>query len=87
MFGASADYSRWTARDWILARIQSVLDYIANPDTVLFSITSWIGDTIIRYGLQPLHNFLALTPWFIVLAGFTAIALVVSGWRPALRHS
>ena len=84
MFGASADYSRWTARDWILARIQSVLDYIANPDTVLFSITSWIGDTIIRYGLQPLHNFLALTPWFIVLAGFTAIALVVSGWRPAV---
>ena len=59
MLGASADYSRWTARDWILARIQSVLDYIANPDTVLFSITSWTGDTIIKYGLQPLHNFLS----------------------------
>jgi len=84
VLGASADYSRWTARDWLLARIQSVLDYVGNPDTVLFSITSWIGETIIKYGLQPLHDFLVLTPWFIVLAGFTAIALVVSGWRPAL---
>ena len=66
------------------ARIQSVLDYVGNPDTVLFHITSWIGDTIIKYGLQPIHDFLVLTPWFVVLAGFTAIALVVSGWRPAL---
>ena len=84
VLGASAIYSGWTARDWLLARIQSVLDYVANPDTFLFRITSWIGDTIIKYGLQPLHNFLHLTPWFVVLAGFTAIALVVSGWRPAL---
>lgn len=84
LLGASADYSRWTARDWLLARIQSVLDYVGNPDTFLFGITSWIGDTIIKYGLQPLNDFLHLTPWFIVLAGFTAIALVVSGWRPAL---
>jgi glycine betaine/proline transport system permease protein len=84
LLGASADYSRRTAKDWILARIQSVLDYVGNPDTVLFHITSWIGDTIIKYGLEPLHNFLFLTPWFIVLAGFTAIALVVSGWGPAL---
>jgi glycine betaine/proline transport system permease protein len=84
MLGATADYSRWTARDWLLARIQSVLDYVANPDTLLFQITSWIGDHIIQYGLQPLGEFLHLTPWFVVLAGFTAIALVVSGWRPAL---
>jgi glycine betaine/proline transport system permease protein len=84
LLGASADYSRRTLRDWLLARIQAVLDYIANPDTVLFRITSWIGDTIITYGLQPLHDFLLLTPWFVVLAGFTTIALVVSGWRPAL---
>ena len=84
LLGATSEYSRRTARDWILARIQSVLDYVGNPDTVLFQITSWIGDTIIKYGLQPIHDFLVLTPWFVVLAGFTAIALVVSGWRPAL---
>ena len=84
LLGAAAEYPRKTARDWILARIQSVLDYIGNPDTVLFHITSWIGDTIITYGLQPLHNFLVLTPWFVVLAGFTAIALVVSGLRASV---
>ena len=84
LLGATAEYSHWTARDWLLARIQSVLDYVANPDTVLFQITSWIGETIIRYGLQPLHDFLILTPWVVVLAGFTAIALVVSGWGPAV---
>jgi glycine betaine/proline transport system permease protein len=84
LLGAAPEYSRRTARDWLLARIQSVLDYVGNPETVLFHITSWIGETIIKYGLQPIHDFLVLTPWFIVLAGFTAIALVVSGWRPAL---
>jgi glycine betaine/proline transport system permease protein len=84
LFGATADYSRWTARDWILARIQSVLDYIANPNTVLFHVTSWIGDHIIQYGLEPLRNFLALTPWVILLVGFAAIALVVSGRRAAV---
>ena len=31
---SGADYSRTTARDWLLARIQSVLDYVQNPDTV-----------------------------------------------------
>lgn len=84
LLGVSAVYSGRTARDWILARIQSVLDYVSNPDTVLFHITSWIGDTIIQYGLQPLHNFLALTPWFVILVGTTLIALVVGGRRASV---
>ena len=33
LLGVGADYSRTTARDWLLARIQSVLDYVSNPDT------------------------------------------------------
>ena len=45
--GVGADYSRTTARDWLLARIQSMLDYVQNPDTFLFQITSWIGDHIV----------------------------------------
>jgi glycine betaine/proline transport system permease protein len=84
LLDAGAEYSRWTARDWILARIQSVLDYIGNPDTFLFSITSWTGDHIIQYGLSPLRDFLVLTPWFVVLAGFTSIALVISGVRASV---
>jgi glycine betaine/proline transport system permease protein len=34
--------------------------------------------------LQPLQEFLMGAPWFVTIAGLTAIALVVSGLRPAL---
>jgi glycine betaine/proline transport system permease protein len=82
--GVGADYSRRTARDWLLARIQSVLDYVQNPDTFLFQVTSWIGDHIVQYGLVPFRNFLVETPWPVTLVGITLIALVVSGRRPAV---
>jgi glycine betaine/proline transport system permease protein len=36
------------------------------------------------HGVQPLQEFLAGTPWFVTVAGLTAIALVVSGIRPAV---
>ena len=74
-------YSRTTARDWLLARIQSVLDYVQNPDTFLFQVTSWIGDHIVQYGLVPFRNFLVETPWPVMLIGITLISLVVSGRR------
>jgi glycine betaine/proline transport system permease protein len=82
--GAGADYTRTTARDWLLARIQSVLDYVQNPDTFLFRITSWIGDHIVQYGLVPFRNFLVETPWPVTLLGITLISLVVSGRRSAI---
>ena len=84
LLGATAVYSRWTARDWILARIQSVLDYVGNPDTVLFRSRAGSATTSSNTGSSRCSDFLVLTPWFVVLAGFTAIALVVSGRRPAL---
>ncbi len=84
LIGVGALYSRTTARDWVLARIQSVLDYVQNPDTVLFQVTSWIGDTIVQYGLVPFRNFLVETPWLVMLVGITTIALVVSGRRAAI---
>ena len=82
--GAGAVYSRKTARDWLLARLQSMLDYVQNPDTRLFSITSWIGDHIVQYGLVPFRNFLVETPWLVTLVGITLIALVISGRRAAV---
>jgi glycine betaine/proline transport system permease protein len=82
--GAGAAYSRTTARDWILARIQSVLDYVQDPDTALFRVTSWIGDHIVQYGLVPFRNFLVETPWPVTLVGLALIALVVSGRRAAV---
>jgi glycine betaine/proline transport system permease protein len=84
LLGASDVYSRRTARDWLLARIQSVLDYVQNPDTTLFQVTSWIGDHIVQYGLVPFRNFLVETPWPVMLIGITLIALVVSGRRAAV---
>ena len=39
-----------------------MLDYVQNPDTSLFRITSWIGDHIVQYGLVPFRNFLVETP-------------------------
>jgi len=82
--GAGPVYSRKTARDWLLARLQSMLDYVQNPDTRLFSITSWIGDHIVQYGLVPFRNFLVETPWLVTLIGITLISLVISGRRAAV---
>ena len=82
--GVGAVYSRTTARDWLLARLQSMLDYVQNPDTLLFRVTSWIGDHIVQYGLVPFRNFLVETPWPVTLIGITLISLVVSGRRSAI---
>lgn len=82
--GAGGVYSRWTARDWLLTRVQSVLDYVQDPASVAFAITEPTGNFILVYGLQPLQQFLVETPWFATVGGLTAIAFVVSGWRPAI---
>jgi glycine betaine/proline transport system permease protein len=78
-------YSRWTAQTWLLARVQSVLDYVQKPGTFLFKdITNPIGTFMVAHLLQPLDTFLVETPWFVTLIGLTAIAFVLSGARPAL---
>jgi glycine betaine/proline transport system permease protein len=84
VLGVAPDYPRRTARDWLLARLQSLLDYMQNPDTFLFKVTSWIGDHIVQYGLVPFRNFLVETPWPVTLVAITLIALVVSGRRSAI---
>jgi glycine betaine/proline transport system permease protein len=82
---AGAAYSRWTAQAWLLARVQSVLDYVQKPTTFLFKdITNPIGTFMVAHLLQPLDTFLVETPWFVTLIGLTAIAFVLSGLRPAL---
>jgi glycine betaine/proline transport system permease protein len=83
--GAGADWTRWTAQGWLLARVQSVLDYIQNPDTFLFrDITNPIGDFLVVHVLQPLDLVLAEPPWFVTFAALVAIAFVLSGLRPAV---
>ncbi len=71
-------------QDDILSWIQSVLDYVQDPDSFIFGITEPIGNFLLEYLLEPLRVLLVETPWFVVLAGLGAIAYVVSGARPAL---
>jgi glycine betaine/proline transport system permease protein len=82
--GTSDIYGHWTARDWVLARIQSVLDYVGNPSTFVFHITEPTGNFIVKWGLIPLQDLLTGTPWFLTLAALTALAFVISGLRPAV---
>jgi glycine betaine/proline transport system permease protein len=84
LFDAAGSWSRWTAEDWLLARIQSVLDYVQNPSTFIFHITSPIGNLLVQYGLSPLRSFFVETPWPAMMFGLAAIAFLVSGLRPAV---
>jgi glycine betaine/proline transport system permease protein len=85
LFSAGSAYTRWTAQDWLLARVQSVLDYVQKPTTFLFNdITNPLGTFMVAHLLQPLDTFLVETPWFITLGGLTLIAFVLSGSRPAI---
>jgi glycine betaine/proline transport system permease protein len=90
--GVSADYPDTagvrqrtvTAQDWLLARIQSGLDYVQTPTSFVFKITEPVGNFILEHMLLPLQAFLMEGPWFTTLAGLVLIAFVVSGLRPAI---
>ena len=76
-----ADERAAPLQDWVLATIQSVLDYVQNPDSWVFAITEPTGNNILKHVLLPIQNFLVEAPWFTTLAGLALIALVVSGRR------
>jgi len=82
--GVGTLYGGRTAQDWLLAQVQSALDYVQNPSAFLFSVTEPAGNFLIEHVLLPLQQFLVETPWLVTLAGLTAIAFVLSGLRPAL---
>jgi glycine betaine/proline transport system permease protein len=73
-----------TIEDTLLDWIQSVLDYVQDPSSFVFGITEPIGNFLVEYALEPLRVFLVEMPWFVTIAGLTAIALIVSGLRPAI---
>jgi glycine betaine/proline transport system permease protein len=66
------------------AQVQSALDYVQNPSTFIFHITSPVGNFIVKYGLEPLRSFFVDTPWPAMAFGLALIALIVSGLRPAV---
>ena len=61
-----------------------MLDWVQDPNSFIFQITEPIGNFLVEYALEPLRVFLVELPWFVTIAGLTAIALVVSGLRPAV---
>jgi glycine betaine/proline transport system permease protein len=71
-------------QDTILGWIQSVLDYVQDPDSFIFKITEPVGNFILTNFLEPLRAVLVDSPWFVTLGGLTAIAFVLSGMRPAV---
>jgi glycine betaine/proline transport system permease protein len=82
---AGADWSRWTAQDWLRQYVQRALDYVQNPGTFLFrDITNPTGNFLVQHGIQPLRSFFIETPWPVTLAGLVLIAFLLSGFRPAL---
>jgi glycine betaine/proline transport system permease protein len=83
-FETSTSIYQATIDDTLLSWIQSVLDYVQDPDSFLFSITEPVGNFVLEYMLEPLRMVLMETPWFVVLGGLTAIAFVLSGLRPAV---
>jgi glycine betaine/proline transport system permease protein len=71
-------------QDTILGWIQSVLDYVQDPDSFVFKITEPTGNFILTNFLEPLRVVLVESPWFVTLGGLTLIAFVLSGMRPAV---
>jgi glycine betaine/proline transport system permease protein len=83
-FETSTSIYQATIDDTLLSWIQSVLDYVQNPDSFIFGMTEPVGNFLLEYMLEPLRVVLMESPWFVVLAGLTAIAFVLSGPRPAI---
>ncbi|HEV7132194.1 MAG TPA: ABC transporter permease subunit [Gaiellaceae bacterium] len=83
-FGAASSWTRWTIQDWLLRQVQSALDYVQNPGTFVFHITSPIGNFLVQYGLGPLRTFFVETPWPAMTFGLAVIAYFLSGLRPAI---
>ncbi|MGZ8717047.1 MAG: ABC transporter permease, partial [Gaiellaceae bacterium] len=84
VLGAGSVWSRTTAQGWLLRQVQSVLDYVQDPSTFVFHITSPIGNFLVQYGLSPLRSFFVETPWPAMAFGLAVIAFLISGLRPAV---
>ena len=83
-FGAGSVWSRYTIQGWLLRYVQNALNYVQNPHTFVFHITSPIGNFVVQYGLSPLQSFFVETPWPAMTFGLALIAYFISGLRPAV---
>jgi glycine betaine/proline transport system permease protein len=73
-----------TVSDWLTTNINSAIAWIQDPNEFVYPVTSWISDHLVTWGMDPLKNFLQGLPWWAVIGGTVAVALVVSGVRQAI---
>jgi glycine betaine/proline transport system permease protein len=83
-FETSTSVYEANIQDTILGWIQSGLDYVQDPDSLIFQITEPLGNFILNTFLEPLRVVLVESPWFVTLGGLALIAFVLSGMRPAI---
>ncbi|MDQ3660488.1 MAG: ABC transporter permease subunit [Actinomycetota bacterium] len=69
------------AGDFIAGIINDFITWVQDPNKPVYPITSWLGDHLVLWGLEPLRVFLSDSPWWAVIGAAAAIALIVSGVR------
>ena len=69
------------AGDFIAGVINDAITWVQDPAKPVYPVTSWLGDHLVLWGLEPLRVFLTGSPWWAVIGAAAAIALIVSGVR------
>jgi glycine betaine/proline transport system permease protein len=67
--------------DFIAGIINDFIIWVQDPDKPVYPVTSWLGDHLVIWGLEPLRVLLSSAPWWAVIGAAAAIALIVSGAR------
>jgi glycine betaine/proline transport system permease protein len=70
-----------SAGDSIAGVINDSIAWVQDPTKPVYPVTSWLGDHLVLWGLEPLRVFLTGSPWWAVIGAAAAIALIVSGGR------
>jgi glycine betaine/proline transport system permease protein len=64
--------------------IDSATAWAISPAHFIYPITSTISDDLVSWLLQPLSSFMIGTPWWLMIAGASLVALFVAGVRQAI---
>ncbi|HZJ51449.1 MAG TPA: ABC transporter permease subunit [Actinomycetota bacterium] len=69
------------AGDFIAGIINDAITWVQDPTKPVYPVTSWLGDHLVTWGLEPLRVFLTGSPWWAVIGAAAVVALIVSGVR------
>ena len=80
-FGIASFPESVSVGDFIAGIINDGITWVQDPTKPVYPVTSWLGDHVVLWGLEPLRVFLTGSPWWAVIGAAVAIALIVSGGR------